>query len=113
MEKLNYYEDQPNKDKEIEAVSINHTDEDYYRPFANKHLIFEAKSVFNCESILSPFVCLESSLCSWDNLINSCCYTHKVVREIRFIEKISEDKNIQIKNKRKVKFNFKRHNSNK
>lgn len=88
VEKLHYYENAPSNESETEAISMNRMSEDtFYQPFANKNLIMEAKSVFNCESILSPYVCQESSLCGWDNMIRSCFYSNHVAHEVRFKQK--------------------------
>jgi hypothetical protein len=87
VEKLHFYEDDPGRQRESEAISIDRLDDTYYRPFSNKNLIFQAKSVFNCEEIESPYVCQSSKLCNWDNIIHGCVYVNnrmEVLSEIRF-----------------------------
>jgi hypothetical protein len=108
VEKLHYYEDEPLVG-ETEAISIDRMDENYYRPFENKHLIFQAKNVYNCESIMSPFVCQESSLCGWDNLLNSCFFTNEISHDIRFKEQNKKSKtfsNKSTKRNLRRKFHF-------
>ena len=101
---MKYYEDQPPREAESDAVSLNRSDETYYRPFADKHLIYEAKNFYNCETIPSPYVCQESSLCSWDNSIRSCFYAKQITHDIRF-----KQSNLRKKNGHK-KSSHKNHN---
>jgi len=89
VEKLHFYEDTPARNSETDAVSLEGVDDTYYRPFSDKHLFGEAKSYSNCESILSTYVCQDSPLCGWDNMIRSCVYVNRSTHDIRFKEKSS------------------------
>ena len=75
VEQLHYYEDSPEQG-DTEAISINKEDGPYYNPFQAK-LLIRASGVFNCELIDSPFVCMSSNLCNWDNLIRLCTYAQR------------------------------------
>ena len=89
VDKLHYYENAPSKDSETEAISMDRmSEETFYQPFFNKHLVVQAKAFFNCETIQSPYVCQGSSLCGWDNMVRSCFYNSQPsLHQLRFKEK--------------------------
>ena len=76
MEGIKYYSDSPAFDSEVEAVSIQKNDEDYYQPFKNQRgVMIHAHLSSQCEDIESMFVCKEVKLCSWDDQIKTCVFS--------------------------------------
>jgi len=58
--------------RETEAITLNRSDETYYKPFSNKPLVLQARAATSCESIQSLYVCASTPLCIWDNVVNGC-----------------------------------------
>ncbi len=92
VEKLKYYEDELASKNEMEPITINSTEDTYYRPFSNIPLIFEARANSSCEPIESIFVCSSTPLCIWDNNVNSCFFKSN---EFRFKSKNFREKKNQ------------------
>ena len=65
VDQLRYYEDKPYRN-EIEADSVNHLDNTYYRPFAKNQLTINR--VVTCDLLIINYKCRRSSLCGNNNI---------------------------------------------
>jgi hypothetical protein len=89
VEGIKYYSDSPAEDAQVEAVSVQKNDENYYKPFKNHILMKHAQLSSECEDIDSMFVCKDMKLCEWDDNIKKCVFNKPKVAT----SKLNENEN--------------------
>ena len=77
VEGLKYYQDTPDKESEKEAIAIDRSGDEYYRPFFNnpkKILVNAPTPTGPCPLLNDPYSCLANTLCTWDSTLSHCYF---------------------------------------
>lgn len=75
VEGLKYYQDTPDRNTEKEAITIDRTGDDYYRPFFTnpKKISLNVQIPISiCPTFNDPYSCLDNNFCTWDSSLIHC-----------------------------------------